>query len=93
MKRGPIDFSLFILIERFEKGNQIRGEGLCFRSGAQMHGSVSVARLFDTYAYKCIFINDRDTGVFYPLYKRMVQINRLAWSFITFFDNTDRNFF
>ena len=36
-------YTVFHFITRFEKGNQIRGKSLCFRSGAQKHGSVSVA--------------------------------------------------
>ncbi len=37
--------------KRFEKGNQTRGRGLCFRSGTQKHGSGSVARLLKHFIF------------------------------------------
>jgi hypothetical protein len=50
--RGTIFCTGFLIfLTRFEKGNQIKGKGLFFRSGAQMHGSVSVARLLGTYNF------------------------------------------
>jgi hypothetical protein len=54
---GDNFYTVFHFITRFEKGNQIRGKSLCFRSGAQKHGSVSVARLLGTYNCFCIFLS------------------------------------
>ncbi len=44
-ERGINDLALDYCLERFVKGNQIRGRDLCFQPGPRDHGSNSGARL------------------------------------------------